>query len=200
MSQNNIEGEWFYVKETNVYTNPSVQILSIGNEKILQKDFRETFLNESYRVKNSKIICEATIRYRIEYLKDNSLKLGYLDEQGDKTVFSRNFVRLSPTQNIESQKDVVNSRYIFQYGGVSNIFVFNANLLDLELEPIYLGDTLIGDSLKLEEVDGALFISVFIQEYRRRVFPIKAIYSDKLVLYGIDSFNPNKEFEATLIN
>ena len=92
MYAQNIKGKWLAINNFGVYSDPSIYILEILDNKIAHYDFDEILFEENYKLSGSNINIKNIRRYNFESLDLNLIKMDFYDEDGLTLVFSLKFI------------------------------------------------------------------------------------------------------------
>jgi len=176
-----IQGKWIELKHTEAITYPSINILEFDDSFIIQYDFDKKLDSSTYDLKDNIIDLKTTIK-TFSFSKDNILKIyGKALYNGLDTILSNEFLRLEKTKSNLPIDYLENKTISITWSNYTNIINFENGLSQSEFK---LSRFKFCDDVRLETLNEMQFISVFCENERSFVLPIKEIKLDSLTLYA----------------
>lgn len=176
----NIDGKWIELKDRESHTHPSINILEFNKSKLIQYDFDKKIDSALCTIERGMIYLEATVK-RFRLINDDILELtGLVNFNGKDSIMTIRFLRLTAT-DFELPKENTESKSIILYwNDHKNIISFNNSISTNDFQVSRFKTC---KDVRLENIDLMLFISVFCNNKRKYVFPIKKITPNDLTLY-----------------
>lgn len=197
MKENNFDGIWMQIKHKDFYGENSCLIFN--GDKGVYFDF-ETDKGDVLHLKETNI-GEDISKGNFEFIASDRLKIFkkgikstfYADKMVSEEIAMEDvFIRLEPTKIGMAKDEIQSLEYSVKWSNETLKIVFN-KILDTDIireMKARLGKE--GRKILLEQFRDTLFLSIFDDNEREKLIPIKEIDQDKIILAGF----PSEPFEA----
>lgn len=180
-----LNGEWIELQDNDFNAFPITNIIDIFNDSIVYYNFNETIfekkVDEFLKFDPHRILID---KNEIEYYNLlNSNRLTFKIPVNN-SIIERHYVRLEPTKIFVSPEEVEKTIYRIEDDLMVSRIIFDKKLPDMEV--FKYGDNILGNKLILEKRGKTFFVSVYIEDDRINIIPIKEMSTEYLILYGLD--------------
>ncbi|WP_424002509.1 hypothetical protein [Maribacter sp. IgM3_T14_3] len=188
-----INGKWIKLKNPEAYVRPSINVLEFNESKLIQYDFNEKIDSTAYKVVGDSVDMGKVIK-TYKFINEDILELtGKATYNGRDTIMSERFLKITATKSELPELGIQKESFSLFWNGVNNIIAFNnfQSTNDFQISMFK-----ICKDVRLEKLDLMMFISVFCENKREFVFPIKNINKKSLTVIA----NGFKELNVPLKN
>lgn len=189
-----INGKWIFLKGTETLVIPStIKILEFDNFQLTEYDFDKEIYKEHITIESNTIyVKDLQVQYKIS--ENEVLELEYpMISNVNRKKYTWQYLRLKGTDTIASPKVLEYKSILFPWNDVNNVISFENSVSTNDFQR---GRFKTCNDVRLEQLDSMLFISIYCDNERDFVFPIKEITSDNIKVY-VSGIN---EIKAELID
>lgn len=197
----NTKGKWINVSEGRPFRG--LDIIIFKNEKINYSILENTKNNLNLKENKEKNAFENISQLNFEFINPNRIRfyrkgkthkvISETESVTENSSFEQDYVKLIPTISTISESRIQLMKYDFAWNNENQVIEFNRILDKPEIQEMNKRLNREGMKILLEKLDETLFISIFNNNERGLVMPIKEINENKVVLYGL----PIEPFETT---
>lgn len=179
-----IRGKWMQVKIPHYISYPQINIIEITGDSIFSYNFDRLYDKGKVEITHDQLILRDTISIEFEFLGNNIFVQNTPNQiEDDNTEFK--FVRLLPTEDLNNMAKSLDST-IYRIPFPNEKLTFKLGEKMNQGHAYIINDPPIAfDHSSIEMFGETYFLCFYTLGRLSYVFPIKEIYSDSLVLYGI---------------
>jgi len=179
-----INGKWMKIPIPNSISYPKINILEIENDSISAYNFNKLYEKNKIVIRNNTFHLNDTITVGFSFINENMFELKSPNHKQDMGVSYR-YVRLLPT--IDENKlvnSLENTSYSISFAYEKLRFKLGERK-DKDDVNIINDPPIASDYSNIETFGDTYFLCFHLLDRISYAFPIREIYSDSLILYGI---------------
>ncbi|MFS4418489.1 hypothetical protein [Maribacter sp. 2307ULW6-5] len=176
-----IKGKWIDLKDREALTYPSINVFEFKESKLVQYDFDKKIDSATYSIKGNSIYLGKTVK-TFKFIGDNVLEItGPATINGRDSTMPTKYLRLEGTYYEWPKESIENKSFVLHWNNAKNIISFNNSHSTNDFQVSRFKSC---SDIRLENLDMMLFLSVFCNNKRAYVFPIKKVTKNELILYA----------------